>query len=109
MARMKAGGAVRVAKVLPRSPQGVAPLHSTRRQKTGTPLDVGTIHETTLTKTRRSCRRAGQTGDGRLEVDEGAPRPFGPELEARPDDFLVELIALMQKYPPETEDRPGRL
>lgn len=31
------------------------------------------------------------------------------ELEARRDDFLVELIALVQKYWPEAEGRPGRL
>jgi carnitine 3-dehydrogenase len=31
------------------------------------------------------------------------------ELEARRDDFLVELLALVQKYWPEAEGRPGRL
>jgi len=31
------------------------------------------------------------------------------ELETRRDDFLVELIALVQKYWPEAEGRPGRL
>jgi carnitine 3-dehydrogenase len=31
------------------------------------------------------------------------------ELEKRRDDFLVELIALVQKYWPEAEGRPGRL
>jgi len=31
------------------------------------------------------------------------------ELEARRDEFLVELLALVQKYWPEAEGRPGRL
>ena len=31
------------------------------------------------------------------------------ELEARRDDFLVELLTLVQKYWPEAEGRPGRL
>ena len=31
------------------------------------------------------------------------------ELETRRDDFLVELLALVQKYWPEAEGRPGRL
>ena len=31
------------------------------------------------------------------------------QLEARRDEFLVELIALVQKYWPEAEGRPGRL
>ena len=31
------------------------------------------------------------------------------QLEARRDDFLVELLALVQKYWPEAEGRPGRL
>jgi carnitine 3-dehydrogenase len=31
------------------------------------------------------------------------------ELEARRDDFLVELLALVQKYWPEAKGRPGRL
>ena len=30
------------------------------------------------------------------------------ELETRRDDFLVELLALVQKYWPEAEGRPGR-
>ena len=40
--------------------------------------------------------------------DQAAGRSI-KELEARRDDFLVELLALVQKYWPEAEGRPGRL
>jgi carnitine 3-dehydrogenase len=39
---------------------------------------------------------------------QAAGRPIR-ELEARRDDFLVELLALVQKYWPEAEGLPGRL
>ena len=41
-------------------------------------------------------------------ADQAAGRSI-KELEARRDDFLVELLALVQKYWPEAEGRPGRL
>ncbi len=40
--------------------------------------------------------------------DQAAGRSI-KQLEARRDDFLVELLALVQKYWPEAEGRPGRL
>jgi carnitine 3-dehydrogenase len=41
-------------------------------------------------------------------ADQAAGRSIR-ELEARRDDFLVELLALVQKYWPEAEGRPGQL